>query len=197
MDGFDLKKVSLVSLRSQVGLVPQETLLMGGSIEENIRYGRPGATASEVIIAAEAANVMEFAGRFPEGLQADVGEDGKRLSGGQRQRVAIARALLKDPRILILDEATSSLDTEGEKLVQEALFRLMEGRTTLVIAHRFYTVQRATRIIVLDKGRIVEEGSHGQLIANKGLYRRLYHMQFPDEMPVSVPRSREAGRVRA
>jgi len=178
LDGVDLRDITLASLRSQVGIVPQETVLFGGTIYENILYGRLEASREEVIAAAQAANALEFIERLPEGFNTVVGERGARLSGGQRQRVAIARAVLKNPRILVLDEATSALDTESEHLVQQALDRLMQERTTFVIAHRLSTVQHATRILVLDKGCIVEAGSHQQLLAYDGLYRRLYEMQF-------------------
>ncbi len=174
MDGSDIRDVTLNSLRAQIGLVPQETILFGGTIEDNIRYGRAGATGEEVVAAAKAANAHEFIGELPQGYDTEVGERGVKLSGGQRQRIAIARALLKDPRILILDEATSSLDAASETLVKEALERLMEGRTTLVIAHRLSTIQNADRIVVLSDGRIAEEGRHAELLARGGTYARLY-----------------------
>jgi subfamily B ATP-binding cassette protein MsbA len=178
VDGHDLQDVTLASLREQVGIVPQETMLFSGTIRDNIRYGRLAATEDDIVEAAKAANAMEFIQEMPEGLDTVVGERGTRLSGGQRQRVAIARALLKNPRILILDEATSALDTGSEHLVQQALERLMESRTTFVIAHRLSTIQRATRIVVLNQGRIEEVGSHAQLLQKDGLYNRLYEMQF-------------------
>jgi ABC-type multidrug transport system fused ATPase/permease subunit len=162
-----------------MALVPQDVLLFGGSIAENIRYGKPGATMEEVRAAAQKANAAEFIDRFPEGYGTVVGDRGIKLSGGQRQRVAIARAILKDPAILILDEATSSLDSESERLVQDALERLMTGRTTFVIAHRLATVRRADQIVVLDQGRMVERGTHDELSKNPdGLYRRLSTLQF-------------------
>ncbi|GEM44665.1 ABC transporter ATP-binding protein [Deinococcus cellulosilyticus] len=178
LDGVDLRDLSLEELRAHIAIVPQETLLFSGTIADNILYGRPGATEKEVREAAQAANAHEFIGRFPEGFQTVVGERGVKLSGGQRQRIAIARALLKNPRLLILDEATSSLDSESESLVQEALNTLMQGRTTFVIAHRLSTIRSADRIVVLDQGRIVEEGRHEALLAKGGLYRDLYELQF-------------------
>ncbi len=165
-------------LRGTVGVVSQEPVLFATTITENIRYGRPDATMEAVRAAARAANAEEFILAFPDGFDTAVGERGVRLSGGQKQRVAIARALLKDPRILVLDEATSALDTESEHLVQEALERLMEGRTTLVIAHRLSTIQGADRVVVMDQGRVVEEGSHEGLLEADGLYRRLVERQF-------------------
>jgi ATP-binding cassette subfamily B protein len=178
VDGRDLKTVSPRSLREQVGIVSQEPVLFATSIEENIRYGRPGATMEEVQAAARAANAEQFVLDFPEGYRTPVGERGVQLSGGQKQRIAIARAILKDPPILVLDEATSALDAESEHLVQDALDRLMKGRTTLVIAHRLSTVQGADRVLVLDQGRVAEQGTHGELIQRDGLYRRLVQRQF-------------------
>ena len=180
VDGHDIRSVKLADLRSAIGVVPQETTLFGGPIRENIAYGKLGATANEIEAVARAAHAHEFIIEFPDGYETLVGERGVKLSGGQRQRIAIARALLKDPAILILDEATSSLDSESERLVQDALETLMRGRTTFVIAHRLSTVRRADRIVVLDEGRIVEEGSHEELLANGGLYKRLHDIQFRD-----------------
>ncbi|WP_343756841.1 ABC transporter ATP-binding protein [Deinococcus depolymerans] len=178
VDGRDVREYALADLRAQVGLVPQETLLFSGTVRENILYGRPGARPEEVEAAARAANAHEFITAFPQGYDTVVGERGVKLSGGQRQRVAIARAVLKDPRILILDEATSALDNESEALVQAALERLMQGRTTFVIAHRLSTIRNADRIVVMDGGRVVEDGPHAALIAQGGLYRDLYELQF-------------------
>jgi ABC transporter fused permease/ATP-binding protein len=179
IDGRDANEFDLTMLRDQMALVPQDVLLFGGSIAENIRYGKPGATMEEIRAAAQKANAAEFIDRFPEGYGTGVGDRGIKLSGGQRQRVAIARAILKDPAILILDEATSSLDSESERLVQDALERLMTGRTTFVIAHRLATVRRADQIVVLDQGRMVERGTHEELSNNPdGLYRRLSTLQF-------------------
>lgn len=178
VDGHDVRDVELRSLRQQIGIVPQETLLFSSSVGENIRYGRLEASDEEVVAAARAANAHEFIMALPQGYDTPVGERGVKLSGGQRQRVAIARAILKDPRILILDEATSALDSESEELVQEALDRLMRGRTSIVIAHRLSTIKRADRIAVIVAGELAELGSHAELIARGGLYARLYAMQF-------------------
>lgn len=181
IDGIDLRTVTQSSLREQIGIVPQETLLFGGTIRENIRYGRLDASDSEITEAARAANAHDFIMELPDQYDTVVGERGIRLSGGQRQRVAIARAVLKDPRILLLDEATSSLDSESEHLVQEALGRLMQNRTTVIIAHRLSTVNIAHRIAVLDKGHLIELGTHDELMAKNGLYAKLYSMQFRDD----------------
>jgi ATP-binding cassette, subfamily B, bacterial MsbA len=181
VDGHDLRDVTIRSLREQIAVVPQEPILFADTIRENIRYGRLDATDAEIDEAARAANATEFIARLPNGLATIVGERGVRLSVGQRQRIAIARALLRDAPILLLDEATSSLDNESEYLVQQALDRLMRGRTTIVIAHRLSTVERADRILVLDRGRIVEEGTHGELLTLGGLYHRLYTRRFVDE----------------
>ena len=174
IEGYDLKSVTMRSLYQQIALVPQEMHLFGGTIRDNIRYGRVSASDEEIVAAARAANAHDFITAFPDGYDTLVGEKGVNLSGGQRQRIAIARAVLKDPRILILDEATSSLDNESEALVQDALDRLMKGRTTFVVAHRLSTIQKADRILVLDKGRLVEEGTHTALLDKKGLYYHLY-----------------------
>ena len=178
IDGHDLRTVTLISLYESIGLVPQEIHLFGGTIRENIRYGRLGASEDELVAAACAANAHDFIMRLPDGYETTVGEKGVNLSGGQRQRIAIARAVLKNPRMLILDEATSALDNESELLVQDALDRLMEGRTTFVIAHRLSTIQKADRILVLDRGRIVEEGTHAALLGRQGLYYHLYTLRL-------------------
>jgi subfamily B ATP-binding cassette protein MsbA len=203
IDGHDLRDVTVRSLRSQIAVVPQEPILFADTIAENIRYGRLDATPAEVDAAATAANATEFIARLPKGMDTVVGERGVRLSVGQRQRVAIARALLRDAPVLLLDEATSSLDNESEFLVQQALDRLMRGRTTIVIAHRLSTVERAHRILVLDRGSIVEQGTHHELLALGGLYHRLYTRRFVDEAsvakpsePVVVPAGLRAMRIR-
>jgi len=181
IDGHDLRTVTLDSLRGQIGMVAQETQLFSGTVRENLRYGRLDVSDAELEEAARAANAAEFIERLPKGYDTVVGERGVKLSGGQRQRVAIARAILKDPRILLLDEATSSLDSESESLVEEALERLMRGRTTVIIAHRLSTVHRADRLAVLEAGHLIELGNHPELIAHDGLYARLYRMQFRNE----------------
>lgn len=178
LDGADLRELDPSWLRDQIGVVAQEPILFSTSIAENIRYGRPRATAEEVEAAARAANAHDFIAALPDGYATEVGERGVRLSGGQRQRVAIARALLKDPRILLLDEATSALDAESEALVREALARLLAGRTALVIAHRLSTVRDATRVVVLDDGRVAETGTHRELMERAGVYRRLVDRQL-------------------
>jgi subfamily B ATP-binding cassette protein MsbA len=186
VDGVDARDVTQASLREQIGIVPQETLLFGGTIRENIRYGRLDATDEDIIAAAQAANAHDFIIELPDRYETIVGERGIRLSGGQRQRVAIARAILKDPRILLLDEATSSLDSESEHLVQEALARLMQNRTTVIIAHRLSTVKIAHRIAVLDKGCLIELGTHDELMARDGLYAKLYSMQFREDLALTA-----------
>lgn len=180
IDGVDIRTVTLDSLREQIGIVPQETVLFNGSVYDNIRYGRLDASEAEVIKAAKAANAHQFIVDMPDGYQTQIGERGGKISGGQRQRIAIARAILKNPRILILDEATSALDTESEHLVQEALDKLMVDRTSFVIAHRLSTIQRADMILVMEKGRIVEQGTHAELLTQGGLYSKLYQTQFKD-----------------
>jgi len=183
IDSRDLRDVTLESWYRQIALVPQETILFGGTILDNIRYGDMTASDATVWEASKAAHAHDFITALPDGYQTVVGEKGINLSGGQRQRIAIARAILKNPRILLLDEATSSLDTESERLVQEALQHLMEGRTTFVVAHRLSTIQRADRILVLDKGKLVEEGTHAQLMARKGLYHYLYTIRLNEPSP--------------
>ncbi len=178
-DGKDSREYSLSAMRSQIALVPQDIFLFGGTIRENIAYGKPTATDEEITDAAQKANAMEFISRFPEQLDTLVGERGTQLSGGQRQRIAIARAVLKDPKILILDEATSSLDSESERLVQDALEKLMTGRTSVVIAHRLSTVRKADQILVLDHGQLIEKGTHAELVQlPDGIYRNLSELQF-------------------
>jgi len=181
VDGRDVRNVDLVTLRRQIGIVLQTSLLFSSSVGENIAYGRPEASLEEVIAAAKAAQAHEFISELPEGYETVVGERGITLSGGQRQRVAIARALLMNPRILILDDSTSSVDTQTERLIQQALAHLMQGRTTFVIAHRLSTVHRADLILVLDGGRIVERGTHRQLLASDGPYRQIYELQLRDQ----------------
>jgi subfamily B ATP-binding cassette protein MsbA len=186
LDGHDIRDVQVESLRQQMALVPQEPVLFGDSIAENIRYGRLDAGEDELMRAAAAANALGFIQDLPEGMRTLVGERGVKLSAGQRQRIAIARALLHDPRILLLDEATASLDNEAEALVQDALYRLMRGRTTLVVAHRLTTVERADQILVLDRGEIVERGTHAELLEQGGLYAKLYRRDFDDFRPVEL-----------
>jgi len=182
LDGHDIQDVTLESLRANIALVSQEVVLFNDTIQANIAYGRMGgASAQEVIAAAEAAHAMDFIRETPEGLNTMIGEKGLRLSGGQRQRLAIARALLKDAPVLILDEATSALDSESERHVQAALEVLMRGRTTIVIAHRLSTIERADRIVVLERGRMVEMGTHAELLAREGTYARLYRIQYATE----------------
>ncbi len=193
IDGRDLRAVRMESLYRQIALVPQETILFGGSILENIRYGREEATDEAVKAASQAAHAEEFIATLPDGYRTMVGEKGINLSGGQRQRLAIARAILKDPRILLLDEATSALDAESERLVQDALDRLMAGRTTFVIAHRLTTIQKADRILVLNKGRIVEEGTHTSLMERQGLYHYLYTLRLSEAAPERTVEIRESG----
>jgi ATP-binding cassette subfamily B protein len=178
LDGVDLRDADPAGIRSRIALVPQETVIFAASAKDNIRYGRWDATEKEIVEAAKAANAHEFLDTLPERYDTFLGEGGARLSGGQRQRIVIARALLRDSPLLLLDEATSALDAHSERLVQEALERLMKTRTTIVIAHRLATTRAADRIIVMDGGRIVEEGTHASLTKANGLYASLARLQF-------------------
>ncbi len=182
VDGQDLRRIQLSSLRQQVAVVLQDSFLFNNSVAENLLYGKPDATREELIEAARAANAHEFIIQLPEGYDTEIGERGVKLSGGQKQRLALARAILADPRILILDEATSSVDAEAEYLIQQALERVLKDRTSLVIAHRLSTVRNADKIIVLDKGRIVETGKHNELLEHQGLYSQLYRRQMTISM---------------
>lgn len=182
IDGVDIRQATLADLRQRIAVVPQDAVIFSGSVLDNIRYGRPDATDNEALAAAQAAFVDEFVHKLPDGYATFVGERGVRLSGGQRQRMAIARAMLKNAPLLLLDEATSALDAESERVVQAALQRAMAGRTTIVIAHRLATVQRADKIIVLDHGQVVDSGTHAELVARGGLYARLAALQFNDAM---------------
>ncbi|MGH7584241.1 MAG: ABC transporter ATP-binding protein [Gemmatimonadales bacterium] len=180
LDGIDIRELALADLRRAIGTVPQEPALFSGTVRENIAYARPDASQADIESAARVANAHDFVSQLPKGYDTLVGERGVKLSGGQRQRIAIARAVLKDPAVLVLDEATSSLDSQSERLVEAALERLLYGRSTLIIAHRLSTVQRADRLIVLDKGQIVEEGTHAELLKRGGIYARLFQMQWRD-----------------
>jgi subfamily B ATP-binding cassette protein MsbA len=190
IDGVDIRDFALASLRARIGFVAQETVLFHDTVRANIAYGMPDASLADVERAARAAHAHEFVSALPRGYDSVVGERGTQLSGGQRQRLAIARAILRDPPILVLDEATSALDSESERLVQAALERLLDGRTVFVIAHRLSTVQRADRIVVLDRGRVVERGDHAALLAQGGLYRRLHDLQLVDPF---APEALEVG----
>jgi len=178
IDGYDVRDVTLKSLRRQIGMVMQDTVLFNGTIYENILYGNPQASKKEVIAAAKAADAHEFIMSLPNGYNTEVGERGTKLSGGQKQRIAIARAFLKNPPILILDEATSALDSQAENLIQDALNRLMRGRTTIIIAHRLSTIIDADVILVLEDGAVVERGTHSELLKRKGIYYELYNEQY-------------------
>jgi ATP-binding cassette subfamily B protein len=177
LDGVDIRSFAVSDYRRNIGLVLQEPFLFFGTIAENIAYGKPGASREDIVASARAAHAHEFILRLPQGYDSMVGERGQGLSGGERQRISIARALLIDPRILIMDEATSSVDSETEKEMQKALDNLVQGRTTIAIAHRLSTLHRADRLVVLDRGVVVEEGSHDELMAREGAYRRLYEAQ--------------------
>jgi ATP-binding cassette subfamily B protein len=181
IDGIDVRNIRLESLGLQIGVVTQETYLFHASVLDNLRYAKPDATMDQIEDAGRAAAIHDRVMQLPEGYDTIVGERGYKLSGGEKQRVAIARVLLKDPRILVLDEATSALDTVSERLIQTALNRLMEGRTTIAIAHRLSTILRADLILVFDRGRIVERGTHAELLRQEGLYAHLYHEQFEAE----------------
>jgi subfamily B ATP-binding cassette protein MsbA len=183
IDGTDIREFPLRGLRGALGIVSQETILFHDTVRANIAYGSVNPGGEEIERAARAAHAHEFISRLPQGFDTVVGERGTELSGGQRQRLAIARAILRDPPILVFDEATSALDTESERWVQEAIDRLLEGRTVFVIAHRLSTVQRADQILVLDRGRLVERGTHQTLLAVDGLYRHLYELQFDEGRP--------------
>jgi subfamily B ATP-binding cassette protein MsbA len=193
IDGVDVKQMDPQRLRQHMSIVPQETLLFGGTVRENIAYGRSNATDEQIIAAAKAANAHEFITQLPEGYDTQVGERGTQLSGGQRQRVAIARAVVRNPRIMILDEATSSLDNESETAIHKALDTILEGRTAIIIAHRLSTIRDADRIIVMESGRIVETGSHDELLERDGLYARLYRAHQSVETDCGDPMVRSEG----
>jgi ATP-binding cassette subfamily B protein len=188
VDGYDLRDVTLESLREQIGIVLQETTLFAATIRENIAFGRPGASEEEIIAAAQAAQAHAFIMAMPEGYDTPVGERGSTVSGGQKQRIAIARALLMDPRILILDDATSSVDSDTEAQIQAALDRLMEGRTSFVIAQRLSTVRRADLILVMENGRIAARGRHEDLLRSSGVYADIYHRQLRAKEPQAAER---------
>jgi ATP-binding cassette subfamily B protein len=197
IDGIDVRYVKMETLREQIGIVLQDTFLFSSSVMENIRFGKPGASDDEVVAAARLAHADTFIDRLPEGYQTVLGERGSGLSQGQRQLLAIARAALSDPRILILDEATSSVDTRTERLIQNALENLLKGRTSFIIAHRLSTIRNADMVLVLDKGQIVERGKHEDLLAKKGFYYDLYMSQFKETTDAELPgtNGREASKV--
>jgi ATP-binding cassette subfamily B multidrug efflux pump len=187
VDGYDVRDVRLDSLRSQIGIVLQDTTLFSGTIRDNIAFGRPDASMDEIIAVAKAAAAHDFIMSFPQGYDTPVGERGATLSGGQKQRIAIARALLMDPRILILDDSTSSVDAVTEYQIQQALTRLMRGRTSFVIAQRISTVRNADQILVLDKGQIVAQGKHEELMENSAIYAEIYHSQLVEDATLAEP----------
>ncbi|MBC8141461.1 MAG: ATP-binding cassette domain-containing protein, partial [Armatimonadetes bacterium] len=193
VDDYDVRGVQLHSLRQQIGVVLQESVLFHATVRENLRYGRLDATDAEVETAARAANIAHVIEALPDGYETKIGEDGMKLSVGEKQRMAIARALLADPRILILDEATSSLDSETESLIQDALDTLLRGRTSFVIAHRLSTIIKADKIVVMEKGEVAEMGSHTELLARGGIYARLYAEQFRVELSASAARDMTEG----
>ena len=195
LDGIDLRELALEDLRRNMAIVPQDPVIFGDDAWENIRYGLSGVSEQDVRRAADAAHATEFLDRLPDGFDTYLGERGVRLSGGQRQRIAIARAILRDPAVLLLDEATSALDAESELLVQTALDTLMQGRTSIVIAHRLATVRKVDRILVIDNGRLVASGTHEELMAQGGLYQRLASLQFRDSPAVSVGHRGQTGAV--
>jgi subfamily B ATP-binding cassette protein MsbA len=180
VDGHDIRHATVDSFRRQIGIVLQENVLFSGTLEDNLKYGKPDATREEIIAAATTANAHDFIVALPDGYSTVVGERGAQMSGGQRQRIAIARAILKDPRILIFDEATSALDLASERLIQEAMERVMKGRTTFIIAHRLSTIQMADQILVMDQGSLAEQGTHDELLRIEGLYARLHALQFKE-----------------
>jgi subfamily B ATP-binding cassette protein MsbA len=198
IDGVDTREIKLPSLRALTGIVSQDTVIFNDTVRNNLAYGVASRFSDEqVAAAAKAANAHEFISQLPNGFDTILGERGSRLSGGQRQRIAIARALLIDPPILILDEATSALDTESERLVQEAIDRLLKGRTVFVIAHRLSTIAHATQILVLDRGRLVERGTHDDLLARRGTYHRLHALQFPRSGETAEAGTAKAGTAKA
>ena len=184
-DGVNITDVDPTELRRHISIVAQDPVIFSGTLADNIRYGRPGASEADICHAADGAAANEFIAELPQGMETRVGERGVTLSGGQRQRIAIARAMLRNAPLLLLDEATSALDAENERLVQQGLANLMAGRTTIVIAHRLATIQRLNRIVVMDQGRVVGEGSHAELVARGGLYAKLANLQFSGTMALA------------